>query len=204
METTPMVYPRFALVFLMSLLFSAPVWAAMQGRPCGRSDVGRTEKSDDEQNIIACLKSGESQIWKSMYSNQNAYGGFYIPANKVEYGCTLANPITGSCDCPRDWPRVNCSVLGSPELGGDAVHICGCYREAGPEVSVETTINCTYGDAYYADYGNQTIAPLNAACRAAGHAGSVGVATAMDEHTSETLFDPKAKCSYKLRCFDWK
>lgn len=193
-----MMRPRFALVFLMSLLFSAPVWAAMQGQPCGRADVGKTEKSDDEKNIIACLKSGESQIWKSMSSNQNAYGGFFIPASKVAYGCAIANSITGSCDCPRDWPRVNCAVFGSPMLGDNAVKICGCYREAGPEVSVETTVNCDYGNANYADYGNGVIAPLNAACRAAGHAGSAGVGALVDGPSFN------GTCSYKLRCFDWK
>lgn len=66
------------LLALSLLSIPAPCLSAMPGQPCKKIEIGKTEKSDTERDIIACLATDQSspaQIWKPMTSGGGVTGG---------------------------------------------------------------------------------------------------------------------------------
>lgn len=122
---------RLAVVICLAL-FALPLAARaeMPGQPCEASKLGTTKRAQDDQSIIACLKTGlanPAYEWKSMLSSSG--GG-------VTGGC-LVRGTTGNLQFSGAWGKgcKNGYIVGSTKDGGpEDGYSCG---ESGDRFEVQ-------------------------------------------------------------------
>lgn len=101
---------RFVVIFLGLVFFAAPSVSVAQtaGAPCQISELGSTRMSTNQEDILACLKSGAGYVWKSFVDGGRPVRGT-VCGLYIQDGGAVSGPCQGhnpNVSCPPGFIRV--------------------------------------------------------------------------------------------------
>jgi hypothetical protein len=133
---------HYAVLAVSLFLMSTPVHAQVAGQACDQ--FGATHLSEDRMSILGCLYTAAWPVdsvgtppptqWKSeTISDNGADGGAYMFTNgnffnvpsSISGTCEVANPFTGSCNCPAGFTP---TITSAGPTGNGSHEIATCFH----------------------------------------------------------------------------